>query len=188
MFKVRLLQPEIEYGTGRVIARLAVSEGNYREFYDVANKEKDFDVSIRRHRDHRSLDANSYYHVLLNKIAGRLGTSMQEVKNLTLGRYGQLEHDVNGKTINMIVPDGVEVEKWSELHLVATGQAKELNGTIYRVYKVLRGSHDLNSREMHELIQGTISEAKEAGLTDAEIMTTNERELIENMYGVKLGA
>ena len=79
MFRVKLLQPEVDYMTGRVIARQEVIEGNYREFYDVADKDKDFDVSIRRHRNHRSLDANAYYHVLINKIAGKLDVSMAEV-------------------------------------------------------------------------------------------------------------
>ena len=186
MFRVRLLQPEVDYDTGRVIARHEIIEGNYREFYDVADKDKDFDISVRRHRAKRSLDANSYYHVLLNKIASRIGASMQEVKNMTLARYGQLEYDANGKTINMIVPDEIDVNKWSEMHLVATAQAKELNGVVYRVYKLLKGSHELDSREMCELIRGTISEAREIGLPEAEIMTPNERELIEKTYGVQL--
>lgn len=188
MFRVKLLQPEVDYSTGRVIARLEIIEGNYREFYDVADKDKQFDVGIRRHREHRSLDANSYYHVLLNKIAGRIGTSLQEVKNITLARYGQLEYDENGKTVNVIVPDSINVDIWSELHLVATSQAQELNGVLYRVYKVVRGSHTYNSREMYELIRGTISEAKSIGMTDAEIMTPREREMIEQLYGIRLRA
>lgn len=186
MFRAKLLQPEVDYATGRVIARQEILEGNYREFYDVANKDKVFDLAIRRHRNHRSLDANSYYHVLLNKIAGRLGTSLQEVKNLTLARYGQLERDSDGRTVNMIVPDDIDVEKWAEIHLAPTSQVQTLNGVLYRVYKVLRGSSDLNSYEMYLLIKGTISEAREAGLTEAEIMSTRERDLLEHIYGVKI--
>lgn len=188
MFRVRLLQPEVEYKTGRVIARHEIIEGNYREFYDVADKGKEFDISVRRHRDHRSLDSNAYFHVLVNKLAGRIGTSMTEAKNIMLARYGQLERDENGKTIHMIVPDSVNVMLWSELHLVATSQAQVLNGITYRVYKVVRGSHSYNSREMYELIRGTISECKEIGMSDAEIMTPREREMIEGLYGVKIGA
>lgn len=188
MFKAKLLQPEVDYKSGRVVARHEILEGNYREFYDVADKEKVFDLGIRRHREHRSLDSNSYYHVLINKIAGALGASMQEVKNLTLARYGQLEHDENGHTVNVIVPDSINVMAWSELHLAPTSQTQLLNGVLYRVYKVIKGSHEYDSKEMCELIRGTISEAKAVGLTDAEIMSPREREMMQNMYGIKVGA
>ena len=48
MFRVNLLQPEIDYTTRKVIARFEVNEGNYREFYDIADKEKEFDLSITK--------------------------------------------------------------------------------------------------------------------------------------------
>ena len=89
MFRIKLLQPEIDYTTRRVIARFEVNEGNYREFYDIADKEKEFDLSIKRHRNKRSLDANAYFHVLCGKIADKIGSSKIEVKNRMIALYGQ---------------------------------------------------------------------------------------------------
>lgn len=186
MFRVKLLQPEIDYRTGRVIAKQEIIEGNYREFFDVASTEKEYDLTIKRHRNKRSLDSNSYYHVLVSKIASRVGSSIPEIKNLTLSRYGQLKCDENGKPTYMIVRDDMPVEKWQELHLSPTSQVKDLNGVLYRVYHVVRGSHELNSREMFELIQGTIADAKDAGIPEAEIMTPKERDMLEKVYGVRL--
>ena len=80
MFRVRLLQPEIDYTTRRVIARFVVNEGNFREFYDVADKEKDFEISIRRHRQKRSLNANAFFHVLVGKIAQKVGRASRKSK------------------------------------------------------------------------------------------------------------
>ena len=186
MFKVRLLQPEIDYETRRVIARQEIIEGNYREFYDIANKDKEYDVSIKRHHKKRSLDANAYYHVLLNKIARALDTSLAEVKNLTLGRYGQLEVDSDGKPIEIKWPEEDAVEKRTDIHLLPTAEIDIDHGRVYRWHKVIRGSRTYNAAEMYHLIQGTISEAKDAGLSDSEIMTPGERELLGNVYGVKL--
>ena len=168
MFRVKLLQPEIDYTTRKVIARFKVNEGNYREFYDISDKEKEFDLSIKLHRNKRSLDDNA------------------EDKNKMLSLYGQLDSDENGKSIFMIVRDDVEVEKWNEIHLWPTSQTRILNGCTYRVYALIKGSHLLNSKEMYLLIKGTISEARDAGLSEAEIMSPKEKEMLEKVYGIRL--
>ena len=192
MFRVKLLQPEVDYKTGRVIARQEILEGNYREFYDVADKEKEFDLSVRRHRQTRSLDANSYFHVLCGKIAEKIGSSKAEVKNRMISLYGQ-PYVNEGKLDYIIVRDDMPVEKWQEIHLQPTAQTKELNGVLYRVYINMRhtGRNDLdygyNSREMSILIDGTISEAREAGIPESEIISTREKSMLEQKYGLKIG-
>ena len=145
----------------------------------------DCDIEVRKHRNIRSKNANSYFHVLVGKIADAAGieVSKAEIKNRMLALYGQIEI-VDNKPVYMIVPDDIAVEKWEELHLRATSQTKDLNGVLYRVYMQIRGSHTYDTKEMSTLINGTIEEAKEAGLTDAEIMSTKEREMLEQKYGV----
>ena len=186
MFRTKLLQPEVDYKTGRVIARQEVLEGNYREFYDIADKTKDYDITFKRHRNHRSLDANAYYHVLVRKIAHAVGSSAAEIKNATLGRYGQLEVDADGKPLEVSLPDDVDVAKRTDIHLTPTSEVEYKNGKLYRWYQWIRGSKSYDSAEMYRLIRGTIEDAKEAGLSDAEIMTPSEREILGQVYGVKL--
>jgi len=186
MFRVKLLLPEIDYTTGRVIARHEVMEGNYREWYDLADKEKDFTLSIEQYRKKRSLDANSYFHVLVGKIAEKIESSNPEVKNRMLALYGQIETDENGKPVYMIVRDNTPVEQWSELHLWPTSQSQELRGILYRVYVVIRGSHTYNTKEMSTLIQGTYEEALNAGLSEAEIISPREKQMLLDVYGVQL--
>lgn len=185
MFKVRLLQPTLNFESRRVVMQAEVIEGNYREFYDETPKDVDYELEIKRWREKRSLDANSYYHVLIGKIADRMDMSKAEVKNMTLARYGQLEI-MNGKAVFLIVPEEVEVEKWEELHLRSTSQTKILNGVTYRVYMQVRGSHTYNTAEMATLINGTLSEGRYVGLTDAELMSTKEKEMLEKQYGCVL--
>ena len=110
MFQARLKEPEVSCDTGRPIARLEITGGNYREWYSAQQGDKEYTVKITVSRNPRSLDANSYYHVLVGKIADAMSVSKPEVKNMTLSRYGQIEI-VNGKPVYLIVPDDQEVEK-----------------------------------------------------------------------------
>lgn len=57
---------------------------------------------------------------------------------------------------------------------------------MYRTYKLLRGSHTYNSEEMARLITGLISECKDAGISDAEIATPDEKRLLKERYGVEI--
>ena len=186
MFKCRLLQPEIDYESRRAVIRAEVIEGNYREFYDAQTcYQGAYDVVIKRWRQRRSRDANAYYHVLVGKLASKLGVSDAEMKNLTISRYGCLELDENNKPIFMIVRDGTPVEMWEELHLRPTEQIQELNGILYRVYYTMRGTHTYDTREMARLIDGTLYDAKEAGLTEAELMSPKEKDMLKQ-YGVSI--
>lgn len=188
MFKAKLLQPEIDYKTGHVIARAEIIEGNYREFYEaIISRFAGFvRLIIKEWREKRSLNANAYFHVLVGKIADRLETSKAEVKNRMLSLYGQIDI-MDDKPVYLIVPDHLTVEKWETLHLRATSQTKELAGVTYRVYMKVRGSRTYTTAEMSMLINGTISEAKEAGLTEAEIMSARERDMLEKRYNIRIG-
>lgn len=181
MFETSLLFPTRTVD-GNLIIQLQVKRGDFLEWYDAQDKEKTFDVDIKPHRNKRSLDANSYFHVLCGKIADKVGSSLIEVKNRMIALYGQPEI-IDGGLDYMIIRDEIETEKFTELHLQPTAQTRELKGKLYRVYINMRGSHDLDSKEMARLIDGTISEGREVGLTDAEIMTPKEKELLKG-YGL----
>ena len=184
MFKAKLLQPEVDYKTGHVIARAEILEGNYREFYDAMAEHKGFfRLIIEKWRNRRSADANAYFHVLVGKIADAMDMSKAEAKNRMLSLYGQIVIREDNKPEYLIVPDDKPVEQWEELHLRATSQTKELTGVTYRVYMQVRGSHTYDSKEMSALINGTIQEARDAGLSEAEIMSTKEKDMLKQ-YGV----
>lgn len=185
MFKCRLLAPTLNYQNQRVVIQAEVIEGNFREFYDNNPTDALYSVDVKRWRNRRSGDANAYFHVLVGKIAdaANIEVSKAEVKNRMLSLYGQPEI-IDNKPVYLIVPEDIPVEQWEELHLRATSQTKELNGVTYRVYMQIRGSHTYDSKEMSTLINGTVSEAKEAGLSEAEIMSTKDKEMLEQKYGV----
>ena len=128
---------------------------------DAAQAEKlagDLDIKIVQHRKKRSLNANSYYHVLCGKIAGVLGASMTEVCNRMIARYGQLDKDMGA----IILRDDIDWQKVEYIHLRPTTKVQAMaDGKIYRCYLVMRGSHTYDTKEMAQLINGVVSEAKE---------------------------
>lgn len=184
MFKGKLLPPVISPTTHNVIAQIEITEGNYLEWYDRQKKETIFEIIAKAFRRHRSKDANAYFHVLCGKIADVIGSSKPEIKNLMISRYGQPEI-IDGIKEYIIVREDRDVSKLDELHLSPTAQTQELNGVMYRVYTVMRGSHDYNTKEMSILIDGVISEAREVGIPEAEIVSRKDAEMLQ-LYGIKL--
>lgn len=130
----------------------------------------DLDVTARKHRKKRSLNANNYFHKLASLIAEKTNQSLTECKNQLIAEYGQIDTDI--KTI--ILDDEIDWRKVESLHLRPSTATKVLdNGKLYRVYFVMRGSHTYNTLEMSRLIDATVAEAKELNI---ETMTPKEIE------------
>lgn len=150
----------------------------------------DLSISIKKYRKKRSLDANSYYWVVLSKLAKKIETSMPELHNQMLCRYGFPEV-IDGKYVRVVLPDTEETEKkvrFSEYyHLRPTTQVVSMaDGKPYRTHVLMRGSSSYDTEEMSWLIKGLISECKEAGIPDREISTPDEVRLLKEKYNVEL--
>lgn len=106
----------------------------------------------------RSLDANAYFHVLVEKIATAVKQSNEQVKQRLVVDYGKsfatarLPKAVEPKLYWNYYKPIDESEKWTE----------------YILYKP---THLMETNEMARLIDGTIAEAKELGI---ETMTPRE--------------
>ena len=171
-FTGRLKEPIIDYLTGRLTILFEPCE-DFRQTYEALKGCEKLSLEIKRYRRKRSLDANAYYW-----------------HNMMLCRYGQPEI-FEGKAVYMTIPDTEAAEKKvanaTDYHLQPTSQVREGNdGIMYRTYKLLRGSHTYNSEEMARLIDGLIGSCKDAGISDAEIATPDEKRLLKERYGVEL--
>lgn len=130
-------------------------------------------------RDKRSLNSNSYFHVLVGKIAEKTGQSRTEVHNQLISDYGQVEID-SGRVMNIIMDTEIDWRKLEGIHLHPTSARRTMdNGRMYQVYLVMRGSHTYDSKEMTVLIAGAISEAKELGI---ETATPEEQERMLQLW------
>ena len=181
-FTGRLKEPVIDFGTGRITALIELNE-DFRQAYDKLKDCEKISIEIKKYREHRSLNANAYFHVLVSKIADELSISKPRCKNLLIGRYGQPELLKNGaqaviKT-NVSVGDMLEQET---LHCYPCG-CKEENGQSLNFFRIYRGSHTYDTKEMSILIDGTVQEAKDLGI---ETMTPDELDRIKQEWGVNI--
>lgn len=126
------------------------------------------DIEIKEHREKRSLNANAYFHKLVDELRQKLRISFAACKNQLITSYGQIEYigDVPATIKTNIEPERMrEVET---LHCMSISVADEEGVYWYRVY---RGTHTYDTKEMSILIDGTIEECKTQGI---ETMTPNE--------------
>ena len=139
-------------------------------------KEKDLSIEVKEYRQKRSLNANAYFHTLVDKIAEAQGVSHTEIHNQLIAEYGCVDEEVK----NLIIDDDIPWVKLEALHLRPTTATRLLdNGKLYRVYIVMRGSHTYDTKEMSRLIDGTVSEAKELGI---ETLPPEEIERMKNQW------
>jgi hypothetical protein len=161
--------------TGRAYMRLEV-DGDI----DLTLQGKDLDLDLKPHREKRSLDANAYYYVLLSKMAEKLQTSVNELHNMTLSRYGYPEIYENA-LVTMALRADIDPNRLEGIHLKSTGHiTTNSKGTDFMNYIVMRGSHTFNTLEMSHLIDGVISEAKELGI---DTITPAEKERMMALWG-----
>ena len=161
----------VDYFSKKITVTLEINEAErFIKGVDELKKLEKLSVIIKPFRKKRSLSANAYFHVLVTKIAEKVGTSKAEAKNLMIGRYGQpelIKGDIAVLKTNVMY-------KKEDIHTVAIGRRLE-KGKEVVFYRLMRGSHTYDSREMSELIKGTIQEAEDLGI---ETLTPRELEQI----------
>ena len=136
-------------------------KADFREKFDQLNG-KDLDIEIKQHREKRSKNANAYFHVLVNKIAGELNESDETVKTRLVIEYGIIARDEDGMVIGFKMPASVDASKYYK-YIRLFDQRKE-NGKLFNCYLVLKPTHEMDTKEMARLIDGAIEEAKELGI------------------------
>lgn len=149
-------------------------------------EDKDFEKrwEIKEYKQRRSLDSNSYFHLLTDKLRQKLGISMARCKNHLIADYGQIWYMPDGA--EMIYKTNAPEDFMLELETLHTKCVKvtEENGKPVFFYRLYRGSHEYNSAEMAALIRGTIDECKEQGI---ETMTPAELDRLNALWGQKHG-
>lgn len=178
----------VDYSTKQQKLSLSVNEDAKQAYEEL--KDCELDIEIKKYRKKRSLDANSYYWVLISKLAKVLDASLNEIHNNMLCKYGYPEI-INGNSVLIPLQETEETEKTvkesQHYHLKPTSQVTTLaDGKLWRTYIMMRGSSTYNTEEMARLIRGLISDCKDAGIPDREIATPDEKRLLKEKYNVEL--
>lgn len=179
-FKGKLLDVFQNYKTKHYQIVLDADTEAVEAFEALADK--DLSVELKTWREGRSLSANSFFHVLCDKIAkAQTPTlSMNYCKNILVGRYGVQDYLEDGETPIVIKTNIEPKEMLEQEHLhCRVAQGGDENTWFYFVMKP---THLYDTKEMSDLISGTVEEAKALGID-----TITQREIDEMMqrYGIE---
>lgn len=116
------------------------------------DKEKIFEVKERREK--RTLTQNAYYWVLVNELGNCLRKSKEEVHFELLKDYSQRALITIKSDVNI---DGYI--RYYELEREA-----DISGVKFNIYKVYKGSSEMDKKEFSVLLEGAIQEAKQQGI------------------------
>lgn len=119
------------------------------------------EVDLRKWRDKRSLDANAYFHVLVDKLAKATNQGADIVKRNMVERYGTLARAEDGMLRIVVLP--AEQDPYEFYDYFRYLRDMEVNGKPAIMYAMVKRTSTLNTKEMSSLIEGTISECKEVG-------------------------
>lgn len=145
------------------------------------NIDKPLAIEIKPVRKHRSLKANAYAWSLITELANVMRMDKDECYLLMLQRYGQNVVDKDGNTVMISalskVPMSVIVSNVGYVAPLAT--KGYVDGKEFTHYRVLKGSHEFDSREMSIFIDGIVGECKDLGI---ETLTSSELERMKETW------
>lgn len=130
-------------------------------------KPHETELDFEKHSKRRTLTANAYYWVLLGKLARKFEVSNAFLHNFLLRRDG-----VFAETDMVVqIPDTDEAAKKTDeseaYHLKPTSKTMG----DFRLYLILKGSHEMTMPEFAKLLNGLIEDCKDNGI---ETMTPDE--------------
>jgi hypothetical protein len=126
-------------------------------------------VELKKYRAKRSLNSNNYAWKIITEIANILRSSKEEVYIEMLKRYGQ----------SQMISVFAEINVSKFLRYYEEAGESQLNGRLFKHYKVYTGSSEMDTKEMSILIDGIVAEAKELGI---ETMTPNELQSLKESW------
>ena len=131
---------------------------------------KEYEIKEYKHK--RSLNANAYYWVLVNKIADALNQSKEFIHLCMLKQYGQ--------RYVLCVPYDTPIENLVKYY--EQDGVRKQGDRLFKTYNVYLPSSEMNTYEMSKLIDGTVEEAQSMGI---ETMTPDELAHLKSMWGVE---
>lgn len=169
-----------EWGSGRPVLSLVINEASAIEKVAELKDCEKLSIKVTKWRDKRSLDANAYFHVLVDKLRQAIGISFPACKNHLITSYGQIEY-IEGEQV--IIKTNLPPSRMEENETIHCKPVKvEIQAKEVWYYRVYRGSHTYDSREMALLIDGAVAECRLQGI---ETMTPEQIREMEAKWQAK---
>lgn len=123
---------------------------------------------IKEYKEKRSLNANAYFHVLVNQLARHFNISDEDMKIKMNLDYGTIARFEDGRIKGCKVPKETNMK---EIYKYSKWYKEDDDG--YDCYIFYKETHTLDTKEMSQLINGVVQEYEDAGI---EVKSKNEIE------------
>ena len=161
----------IDYQTGKALLTFAIDQKQSAiNCWDKLRDAERLTVKVDKHRERRSINANNYAWALLTEIGNVMRLNKDDVYFLMLQRYGQCEM--------ISVKDGIPIGEYVK-YCVRAGESW-LNNTLFKHYKVYKGSSEFTKEEMAVFIDGVVQEAQDLGI---DTRTPDEIAKLKDLWG-----
>lgn len=117
----------------------------------------DKEYKITEYHPKRSRNQNNYFYALQGQLASAIRTSNDELHELLLRRYS-VPFPYEDGTVTITLQSDIPVTALPGHWIQVKTDGKETD------YMRIKGSHDMDSKEMSRLLDGLISECKEVGI------------------------
>lgn len=177
-----LKQPIIDFRSGKLTALFEVNE-DFRETYEELKDCDKLSLEIKKYRAKRSLDANAYLWVLLDKLSDKIGTPRMELYIQALKDYGTFEYvPLREKDIHL-------AEAYYRIVIDRrTEKVKDINGIEEELHllQCYKGSSKYDTKEMSRLIKGVFDDCIQSGVPEADLLTPDEIRILKEKYNIDI--
>lgn len=144
-----------------------LNDENLYDYLIVEHNEKNV-LSCVQKREKRSLNANAYFHVLVNEIARITNISDDECKIKMVFEYGTIAKNEDGTPVTIKIPKHTDI---AQFYKYAKWYGEQNDFDFYVLYKP---THTLDRKEMAKLIDGVVSECKELDVPTLDDLKINK--------------
>ena len=113
------------------------------------DREKQYE--LKEHKQKRSTNANDLYWKLITEIANVLRADKESIHLKMLKKYGQVS--------SIMMLSSIDIRGF--IRYYEADSKRLFNNKEFTIYRVYKGSSDMNSKEMSILLDGVIYECKE---------------------------
>ena len=178
-FTGQLTDVSIDFQTKKPKLTFLMNESDAVNQIDEIKDIEKLIIEAKKYRKRRSLDANAYFHVLVNKLARHQEMSDSEMKVKMNLEYGTVAKNLDGTKVGIKVPKGTDIKQF---YPYCKWFGECIEGDLYfDKYLFYKQTHTLDTKEMAQLIDGVVRECHEAGI---ETYTEEEIESMKKEWGI----
>lgn len=171
LFKGKLRDVSRDWKSNTPILTFSLNDGNLEEIQ--AYQDAELSIEVKKYRNKRSLNANAYAWVLMQKLAESVHSTKEDIYTLMLHKYSS--------AFTHVICKENAIERIKEMYRVVVDLGEiTIGNTTGHQLQIYFGSSTFDSQEMSRFIDGLVMECKELGI---ETLPPAELERIMNEWG-----